>query len=99
MHHFYRMHSSYKKMQNESTLNHSLLENSKSISPVLENPEQKVIQENLSQLQTIFPNHEQTYLIDLLKKNSIQNCIDILLQKDVQKQINFDFQLAKQMEK
>ena len=105
MNHFFRMHSSYKKMANESLSSPILTksETQQEISPVLEDTNQiaqDYAPENLSQLQSIFPLHKPETLLDLLKVHGdIQACVDILLEKEVEKQVQSDFQLATQMEK
>lgn len=105
MNHFFRMHSSYKKMENESLLSPILTkdETPQGISPVLEDTNEVVqdyAPENLSQLQLIFPLHERNTLMDVLKiHKNVQACVDILLEREVQKQIQCDFQLATQMER
>ena len=92
-------------MENESLLAPILTKNEtqQGISPVLEDTNQIVQDyppENLSQLKLIFPLHEPNTLIDVLKVHkNVQDCVDILLEREVQKQVQCDFQLATQMER
>lgn len=103
MNHFFQMQSSYKKMENESSLSPLVNKISQGMLPVLEDTNQVTEDatcENLSQLQSIFPLHEPKTLMDLLKVHeNVKDCVDTLLEKEVQKQIQCDFQLASLMEK